>query len=191
MSKRKSSQYHQLAGSFRPDRHTRGGLQFPLATGTSPRWLSKVAKAEWRRVAPLLLEAGMLLETDTAILGSYCTAYAGFLECKALVEKQGQIVMVESTTRTGNTSKPIRNPAVTLMLDYQRAMLAAAAKLGFSPFDRERIEGSESPDDGQQSMQPNYTLAPSKAPASTSARHGDALGAFIKFPVKTGAANDE
>jgi phage terminase small subunit len=60
-----------------------------------------------------------------------------------LIAKQGQIVQVESTTRTGRTMKPIRNPAVTMMLDYQRAMLAAAAKFGFSPYDRERIEGTE------------------------------------------------
>lgn len=143
MSKKKSTASHVLAGTFRPNRHAKTRLTFPLATGTAPRWLSKTAKAEWRRVAPLLLESGLLLEVDTAILGAYCTAFAGYLEAKALVEEQGQIVIVESQTRTGRTSKPIRNPAVTLMLDYQRSMLQAASKLGFSPFDRERIEGQE------------------------------------------------
>lgn len=191
MSKKKSTQFHQLAGSFRPDRHARGTLQFPPATGTAPRWLSKVAKAEWKRVAPLLLEQGLLLETDTAILGAYCSTFAGYLDAKALVERDGQIVTVESQTRTGRTSKPIRNPAVTLMLDFQRAMLAASAKLGFSPFDRERIEGSEQPDDGDQPMQPTYTAPAVSVKTSTPATiHGDAAGPFIKFPTLEADNND-
>ena len=142
MSKRKSTGFHRLAGSFRGDRHGNGGLQFPPATGTPPRWLSKIAKAEWKRVAPFLLEQGLLTETDTSVLAVYCNAFAGYLECSKKVEQEGHTVLVESQTRTGRTSKPIRNPAVTLMLDYQRAMLSAASKFGFSPYDRERIEGS-------------------------------------------------
>ena len=192
MSRKKPSQFHRLAGSFRADRHAPGGLRFPPATGTAPRWLSKVAKAEWRRVAPLLLEAGLLLETDAAILGAYCSAFAGYLESKSLVEKQGQVIIVESQTRTGRTSKPIRNPAVTLMFDFQRAMLAAAAKLGFSPFDRERIEGSIDADDSEPSLQslhstlsqPTKNSPPSPSPEPKSVIHGDAFGAFIKFPAE-------
>lgn len=184
MSKRKSSQFHQLAGSFRPDHHVKSRLQYAPASGTAPRHLSKAAKAEWRRVAPMLLDQGLLMETDLSILAAYCTAFAGYLECKALVGEQGQIITVESQTRTGRTSKPIRNPAVTLMLDYQRAMLTAASKFGFSPYDRERIEGSiDAPDDSEQPMQPSCTLAPSKPSAPKNAIHGDALGAFIKFPT--------
>jgi P27 family predicted phage terminase small subunit len=142
MSRRKTTGFHQLAGSFRADRHTKSGLQFPPATGTAPRWLNKAAKAEWKRIAPFLLEQGLLTETDISVLAVYCNAFAGYLECAKKVELEGHTVLVESQTRTGHTSKPIRNPAVTLMLDYQRAMLSAASKFGFSPYDRERIEGS-------------------------------------------------
>lgn len=145
MSKKKSRQFHQLAGSLRQDRHGNGGLQFPPATGTPPRWLSKVAKAEWKRVAPFLLEQGLLTETDTSVLAVYCNAFAGYLSCSKKVEQDGHVVLVESHTRTGSTSKPIRNPAVTLMLDYQRAMLSAASKFGFSPYDRDRIASNVDP----------------------------------------------
>jgi P27 family predicted phage terminase small subunit len=183
LSKKKPNSFHRLAGSFRADRHAKSGLNFPPATGTAPRWLSKAAKAEWRRVAPLLLEQSALLETDLAILGAYCSNFAGFLECKALVEQQGPVLTVEAQTRTGKSSKPIRNPAVQLMFDYQRAMLTAAAKLGFSPLDRERIEGSEQPDDGYQPLQPTFPPAKAnKITKTTDGVHGDALGAFIEFP---------
>jgi P27 family predicted phage terminase small subunit len=147
MSKRKSPGFHRLAGSYRADRHANGGLQFPPATGSPPRWLSKVAKAEWKRVAPFLLEQGLLTETDISVLAVYCNAFAGYLDCAKKVEQEGHTILVESQTRTGRTSKPIRNPAVTLMLDYQRAMLSAASKFGFSPYDRERIEGNADPID--------------------------------------------
>lgn len=189
MSKRKSTEFHRLAGSFRPDRHAPGGLRFPPATGTAPRWLSKTAKAEWKRVAPFLLEQGLLTETDTSILGLYCSAFAGYLECAARVAEEGQIVMVESQTRTGRTSKPIKNPAVALMFEYQRATLAAAAKFGFSPYDRERIEGSIDTDDSEQPLQSLHstlsqpTKNSSPSPAPDNAVHGDAFGAFIKFPA--------
>ncbi len=202
MSKRKPASFHQLAGSFRADRHTKSGLQLPPATGTPPRWLSKVAKQEWKRVAPFLVEQGLLTETDISVLAVYCNAFAGYLECRALVEEQGQIITVESQTRTGKTAKPIRNPAVTLMLDYQRALLAAASKFGFSPFDRERIAGSESPDDGEQPLQSVHSALSQPTNVSLEvttttklkdkpASHSDALGAFIKFPTAEESTDDE
>jgi len=153
--KRKSIAAHVRQGTYRADRHRKTRLQFPSGTATAPRYLSKIARQEWNRVAPLLLEQGLLAETDTGSLAAYCTAFAGFRECAALIAEQGQIVNVESTTRTGRTVKPIRNPAVTLMLDYQRAMLAAAARFGFSPYDRERIEGTEA-------AEPNSDSNPSR-----------------------------
>lgn len=168
MPKKKSPSHHLLAGTFRPDRHARPRLQFTPASGTAPRYLSKLAKQEWNRVAPLLLEQGLLMDTDVATLAAYCTAFAGYRECADLVREQGQIVTVESQTRTGRASKPIRNPAVTLMLDYQRAMLAAAAKFGFSPYDRERIEGSEMIDAASQP-------SPSKAANNTAADRQQSL----------------
>jgi P27 family predicted phage terminase small subunit len=141
--KRKSITEHMLQGTFRADRHATPRLVYPPPTVTAPpKYLTKVARQEWNRVAPLLLDAGLLTEADLGTLAAYCTAFAGWRECAALIAEQGQIVQVESSTRTGRTTKPIRNPAVTLMLDYQRAMLAAAAKFGFSPYDRERIEGT-------------------------------------------------
>lgn len=141
----------------------------------------------------MLLEQGLLAEPDVAVLGSYCMAVAGYLECIRLIEEQGAVITVESTTRTGRTSKPIKNPAVALMFEYQRAMMTSAAKFGFTPYDRERIEGSEVSDDDddpfEQFLQDTDRQAPAKPKklasidAVTGAGvHGDALGPFIKFP---------
>lgn len=143
--KRKAIAAHRAQGTFRADRHAKPRISYPPASISAPRYLGKIARQEWNRVAPLLLERGLLARTDIGSLATYCTAFAGWRECVALIAEQGQIIRVESSTRTGRTVKPIRNPAVTMMLDYQRAMLAAAAKFGFSPYDRERIEGTEAP----------------------------------------------
>jgi len=135
----------------------------------------------------MLMEQGLLMEPDVAVLGSYCMAVAGYLDCIRLIEQQGAVLTIESQTRTGRTSKPVKNPAVQLMFDYSREMRTCAAKFGFTPYDRERIEGSETPDDVEQALQQTFTQPPARstkaAQANTSPMiQGDALGPFVKFP---------
>ncbi|RWF07315.1 MAG: phage terminase small subunit P27 family, partial [Mesorhizobium sp.] len=61
----------------------RGRKPAGIVAGTSPvtkvppapTWLSKDAKAEWRRVAPILVnERKVLTEADLGTLESYCIA---------------------------------------------------------------------------------------------------------------------
>ena len=80
-------------------------------------------------------------------LAAYCTNYAGWREAMDTVKKQGMVILVESQTRTGRTSKPIRNPAVALMHSFEKAMLASAAKFGLDPYSRSRIDVPAEPDD--------------------------------------------
>lgn len=58
----------------------------------------------------------------------------------ALINRDGMVIEVESTTRTGKTVKPIRNPAVALMHQFEKAMLTSAAKFGLDPHSPSRIE---------------------------------------------------
>jgi P27 family predicted phage terminase small subunit len=140
--KRKRIAEHVLQGTFRADKHTKSSPQF--APGAlCPKFLTKTARAEWNRVAPMLEEAGLLQSSDTMTLAAYCINYAGWREAMATVKKDGMVITVESQTRTGRTSKPIRNPAVALMHAFEKAMLASAAKFGLDPYSRSRIEVPE------------------------------------------------
>jgi P27 family predicted phage terminase small subunit len=41
-----------------------------------PAWLDKMARQEWRRVAPLLAKNGLLSELDGNALAAYCVVFA-------------------------------------------------------------------------------------------------------------------
>ena len=144
--KKKPISAHKVQGTYRADRHAQRSLQF-ASGAVCPKFLSNAAKAEWRRVAPMLEQAGLLQESDTMTLAAYCSNYSGWREAMAAVKKEGMVILVESQTRTGRTSKPIRNPAVALMHQYEKAMLTSAAKFGLDPYSRSSIDMPEEPDD--------------------------------------------
>src|SRR5258708_2837634 len=108
MSRRKSAEHHKVMGTYRAARH-RPALAFPKGA-SCPSWLTNQAKREWRRVAPLLEAQNILQKSDTMILAAYCEAFANWRDAVKHVEAEGAIIQYESTTRTGRTSKPIRNP---------------------------------------------------------------------------------
>ena len=51
-----------------------------------PPHLTKVAKAEWRRMGRLLRDAGLLTALDITALELYCIAYAGHMEAEAMLQ---------------------------------------------------------------------------------------------------------
>lgn len=60
----------------------------PLAP-RCPSWLSRRAKAEWRRVAPELETLGLLTTLDMAALASYCQAWARVEQCTRVLDREG------------------------------------------------------------------------------------------------------
>jgi len=138
-TRRTSDATKKAQGTFRAARTRPQSPQYAPGA-TRPKYLSKLAKAEWNRIAPILEEQGILQEIDQGLLASYCTYYANWQICEAEIAKQGMVLMVESSTRTGRTVKPTSNPAIRNSLSFHRAMLAAGTKLGISPLDRPRIE---------------------------------------------------
>jgi P27 family predicted phage terminase small subunit len=180
--RKKSADYHKLTGTFEPFRHAKTGLSYPPSDGRPPRWMKDVeAKREWRRIVPLLL--GNLQQPDETLLGSYCMAVSGYLECLKLIQEQGWVVTVSAATRTGQSEKPIKNPAVTLMDQHQKTMQSVAARFGFSPYDRSRISGTSAPDDGEPTTAratKRKTYRYQLSDGSTS--NGDASGPWIQLP---------
>ena len=79
-TKRKTSNVHQLKGTVRKDRHGTADqkLSTPDGKPICPQWLSPDAKAEWKRIVPLLDDMGILSKTDQTMLAQYCTLYSDF-----------------------------------------------------------------------------------------------------------------
>jgi len=149
--RRKSASEKKLMGTYRPDRD-RSSVRFATANGVAikaPPFVrkNKTANAEWKNVIPHLLSEGILKQTDLGLLANYCTLYARWRAAAEDVEKNGQIVTVTSTTRTGKTEKPIANPAVRNEILYSAALARVGTKFGLNPLDRPRVEAPEADDE--------------------------------------------
>lgn len=95
-----------------------------------PSWLSKHAKAEWRRVMPELVKRRILTPADLGCLESYCIAI-------------GRIRELELRLRSGIDPKLCRI--------QDKAMVTArqlAAELGLTPVSRSRPAVRDNDDEG-------------------------------------------
>lgn len=109
-----------------------GELRFPEGEPNCPAFLSREAKAEWRRQVELLRAAGILTEADRAALAVYCEAWGEFAElCTRLKASPSDWRL-----------RMQKNAAA------DRA-IKAAAQFGFSPSARARLKGPGDAVEGQ------------------------------------------
>lgn len=115
----------------------------PSGMATVPRppsWLSKDAKAEWRRVAPLLIERRILTDADLGTLENYCNAIGIVRAAQRDLAKNG----LTFVTASGQVK---RNPAVGIVAEFSGMALRHAAELGLTPVSRSRPAIREDGDD--------------------------------------------
>jgi P27 family predicted phage terminase small subunit len=107
----------------------------------APAWLSKHAKAEWRRVMPDLTKRRILSAADLGSLERYCIATGQVREMERLISKEGHVV----ETARG----PRAHPAVRIQSDAMTRARLLAAELGLTPVSRSRpaIRDDENDDD--------------------------------------------
>ena len=124
---------------------TRGAKPSNIVAGTSPlttvpappSYLSRDAKAEWRRVAPILIDERKVMTTaDLAALANYCIATATMMPAHRETEAHGLVL------ENGK-----RNPASTILIQAQQQQLRAAAELGLTPAARSRASMIDAGDD--------------------------------------------
>ena len=101
-----------------------------MRTPYAPRWLSKDAIDEWRRVVPELMERKILTEADLGTLENYCAAIGSARECSRILQAEGHVV----ATPHG----PKRHPASVAMKDAMGTARQLAAELGLTPVSRSR-----------------------------------------------------
>lgn len=136
---------HVVDGTHRKDRHgspdevletARENLAEPIPR--PPRWLGKLARAEWRRMAPQLHSRGLLACRFVAAFACYCRAYGELQEAQALVEKEGRV----TTTEHGNE---IQHPAVAIANNAARQVRDFLVEFGLSPSAEGRLGGGGVP----------------------------------------------
>jgi P27 family predicted phage terminase small subunit len=106
---------------IRPDLEPRPEPAIPRC----PPELGRLAKKEWRRIAPKLFKLGLLSQTDRAALAAYCATYQHFIEAEVAIRAAAPDCDVRSVVR-------IQAAALTLMHRY-------LTEFGMTPASRSRV----------------------------------------------------
>jgi P27 family predicted phage terminase small subunit len=119
----------------------------PKFTGTPkcPTWLTKSAKAEWRRVVAELSALDMLRSVDSSSLAAYCQSYSRWRSAEETIDHEGQTVQEPITNKAGEVvgHKTKRHPATSIAKEALTSMLRASALFGFDPSSRSRLSVGE------------------------------------------------
>ncbi len=109
----------------------------------APKWLSADAKAEWRRVFPILITRRILTVADLGSLENYCVAIGQVRETERQLQAEGHTF----TTETGIK----RHPATAIQSDAMTRARLLAAELGLTPVSRSRPAIRNEDDDSEPS----------------------------------------
>jgi P27 family predicted phage terminase small subunit len=101
-----------------------------------PKFLNKAARAEWRRVTPLLHEVGLLAQIDRAALAAYCQAWGRWVETEQLLSKTGTLVKSPN-------GYPMPHPLLAIANKAMMQMRALLLEFGMSPSSRSRLTSGE------------------------------------------------
>jgi P27 family predicted phage terminase small subunit len=111
----------------------------PTGLPDCPTHLMKDAKAEWRRMVPILQGMGLLSTLDMAALAAYCQAYGRWQqaerEMKRLTKKGTTGLLIK--TMQGNY---IQNPLLGIVSRNIQIMRQFITEFGLSPSSRSRIQ---------------------------------------------------
>lgn len=102
-----------------------------------PYWLSTMAKNEWIRIYPHIIELP-ISELDRTLLAMYCNSYAQYRQALEDVAKEGQVVF-EVNSKGFEVKK--KNPSIEIMMQMSKEIRAIAGQLGLALDARLRLVG--------------------------------------------------
>ncbi|MFC0434557.1 phage terminase small subunit P27 family [Kutzneria buriramensis] len=97
-----------------------------------PEWLSPDARAAWDRLAPTLIQRGVLTAWDLDAFVVLCEALGRYKTATKLVN--GSALLVPAGSGLGP------NPALRVQADAERIFLTYAARFGLTPSDRQALK---------------------------------------------------
>jgi P27 family predicted phage terminase small subunit len=107
--------------------------------------LTEYGSKVWDQLAPNLVKAGILKETDIQAFAVYCNEYARYLKMAEYIFEHGETYM----TATGNPSK---RPEVSIMNEALKVVNSYQTRFGLTPADRDRIKVEKENDGGIESL---------------------------------------
>ena len=124
------------------------GINPPVAVPPMPRHLAGPARAEWKRIAPHLLELGLVTKLDRAPLTVYCQSWGDYvvLSQQLAAERKACVAAGKPETDAYWRVLPsgIARPTVVVKLvqDAEARVDRALAHFGLSPAQRSRVTAS-------------------------------------------------
>jgi P27 family predicted phage terminase small subunit len=101
-----------------------------------PGHLDAVAKAEWKRLLPILERMRVLTEADGAALAIYCEDFSLLRKAEEDIASSG--ILTEAGTGGWKT-----NPAVTIAAGCRMRMARMLVEFGLTPSARTRVKAAE------------------------------------------------
>jgi len=135
--KPKPTAYHKLAGNPGKRAYNEAEPDYGRTAPTCPRHLGKEAKAEWKRLAKMLSEAGTLTRADRAVMAGYCEAWGLYVKASADVQKYGAVLI------SPKSKMPFCSPYVSILSMALKQMNTFAAELGLTPSSRSRVTATK------------------------------------------------
>lgn len=99
----------------------------------APSYLTRGAKAEWKRVAQLLQEAKLLVDADRTALALYCTAVDRAQRAEKEIERDGM------TVKNPTTGALHAHPLLTVAKEARAQALRYGCEFGLTPASRSKI----------------------------------------------------
>lgn len=106
-----------------------------------PAWLAKDAKAEWKRLVPMLLRLGVITEADGMALAALCQSWARYVQAER--ELKGTL------TNTFKTGYKQQKAEVGIVKSYLTQLRAFCAEFGLTPSARGRIQVPGEPEEDE------------------------------------------
>lgn len=126
------TQLKLIQGTLQNCRTNKNEPMPPVTVPKRPKHLSKAAAAEWNRMAPVLVDMGLLSGLDSACLAGYCELYARWQKAEQEIQTGGEVVA------TPNGSLQV-SPWVSIAHRSMVEMRKFLAEFGLSPASRSKV----------------------------------------------------
>jgi len=138
--KPKSAALHIVEGTKTKSRDNSAEPTSPVMLLKCPPNIKGAGRREWKRIAPILTDAGLLTEMDRAQLALYCDAWG------RLVEAQRQLAEFGVVLRSPK-GYPIQNPHLAIANKASEQVQKSLVEFGMSPLSRARVKTSKPPEE--------------------------------------------
>ncbi len=136
----------------------------PKGVPEMPKFLTPEARAEWKRIVPILSAMNVLTVADGKALAAYCSSYAQLVLAEAAIAKFG-IINVTLDQLTGVAELKV-NPVVRIKSDALRQMKSFLLEFGLTPASRSKLKINANTDqaDALDSLFDGPTAKPASKP---------------------------